>query len=479
MKNNNQPKWDIAEAESVYWICPEAAWAMSFGMRQVYGFGFNRNVVIFQAGKPFKWSVLTSELELIGRRCFEKFKNKAFRQKIEKQYQQLKKDLDKAIIQYRSKDIKILSDIELFGYLELFTEYYRKNFSIGFFVEPFDYVFPKIFENRFKLYNFSPKVLSDLSAIPVPSYLNLELRDLIKIALKKQSGKKIDSDLLEHKKKYEWLMTGHHGKKNINQKFFLNRINQLSQDASALRYELKKLQNYSRDIKLQKNKIIKKFNLDQPAIKLIELINEVSPWHDLRKELFVKSIYYADDVRQNLGKRFGYELEEMQFFTTVELKNILFGKKLNKKEIKNRKEFIYFDFNFKNKKIKILKGKKFLKIVPKDFLSNHLNLKEISGFVASPGKAIGFAKVIFGASGFAKLKNGDILVTGMTRPEMLPIMRKASAIITDEGGLTCHAAIVSRELGIPCIIGTKTATKVILDGEKIEVDAYKGIVKKI
>ena len=58
-------------------------------------------------------------------------------------------------------------------------------------------------------------------------------------------------------------------------------------------------------------------------------------------------------------------------------------------------------------------------------------------------------------------------------------MKKASAIITDEGGLSCHAAIVARELGIPCIIGTKIATKVLKDGDRVEVDADKGIVKKI
>jgi pyruvate,water dikinase len=65
----------------------------------------------------------------------------------------------------------------------------------------------------------------------------------------------------------------------------------------------------------------------------------------------------------------------------------------------------------------------------------------------------------------------------MTRPEFVPLMKKASAIVTAEGGITCHAAIVSRELGIPCVIGTKNATKVLKTGDEIEVDAEKGIVK--
>jgi len=67
----------------------------------------------------------------------------------------------------------------------------------------------------------------------------------------------------------------------------------------------------------------------------------------------------------------------------------------------------------------------------------------------------------------------------MTNPNMMPLIRKAKAIITDEGGITCHAAIISRELNIPCIIGTKIATKVLKDGDRVEVDADKGIVRKL
>ena len=75
------------------------------------------------------------------------------------------------------------------------------------------------------------------------------------------------------------------------------------------------------------------------------------------------------------------------------------------------------------------------------------------------------------------MKKREILVAPMTSPEYILAMRKASAIVTDTGGMTCHAAIVSRELGIPCIVGTKIATKVFKDGMKIEVDTKNGIVK--
>ncbi len=88
-------------------------------------------------------------------------------------------------------------------------------------------------------------------------------------------------------------------------------------------------------------------------------------------------------------------------------------------------------------------------------------------------------KIVLSSTDFAKFNKGDILVASMTRPEYVPVMKKAKAIITDEGGITCHAAIVSRELNIPCIIGTKNATRILQDGDEVEVDANNGTIKII
>ncbi|MEW6408479.1 MAG: PEP-utilizing enzyme [Patescibacteria group bacterium] len=79
----------------------------------------------------------------------------------------------------------------------------------------------------------------------------------------------------------------------------------------------------------------------------------------------------------------------------------------------------------------------------------------------------------------AKMRKGDILVSIATDPDIVPAMKKASAIVTEQGGVTSHAAIVSREMRIPCVIGTKIATKVLRDGDLVEVDATKGLVRKL
>ncbi|MEM0043115.1 MAG: phosphoenolpyruvate synthase [Thermofilaceae archaeon] len=101
----------------------------------------------------------------------------------------------------------------------------------------------------------------------------------------------------------------------------------------------------------------------------------------------------------------------------------------------------------------------------------------VKGLPASPGVHIGKAKIVFSPDEAAKkIQKGDILVTKMTNPDWVPYMRLAGAIVTDEGGMTCHAAIVSRELGIPCIVGAKDATKILMDNGTYTVDARSGVI---
>lgn len=106
-------------------------------------------------------------------------------------------------------------------------------------------------------------------------------------------------------------------------------------------------------------------------------------------------------------------------------------------------------------------------------------LRELKGTPASKGFAKGNVRLVLLKKQISELREGEILVTEMTTPEFVPAMKKAAAIVTDEGGITSHAAIISRELKKPCIIGTKIATKVLKDGDFVEVDAEKGIVRKL
>jgi len=105
---------------------------------------------------------------------------------------------------------------------------------------------------------------------------------------------------------------------------------------------------------------------------------------------------------------------------------------------------------------------------------NKPTTRRLRGLVGYRGVAEGPARIIISETDFRKFKTGDVLVTSMTRPEFVPLLQRAAAIITDEGGLTSHAVIIARELQKPCIIGTRTATETLHDGELVRVDADKG-----
>ncbi|MGD0453004.1 MAG: phosphoenolpyruvate synthase [Solirubrobacteraceae bacterium] len=100
----------------------------------------------------------------------------------------------------------------------------------------------------------------------------------------------------------------------------------------------------------------------------------------------------------------------------------------------------------------------------------------LRGLGGAPGSASGAARVLASLDDATSLNDGDVLVTHMTSPDWLPLMRRSAAIVTDSGGMTCHAAIVSRELGIPCVVGTGEATRKLRDGEIVTVDATRGVV---
>jgi pyruvate,water dikinase len=100
----------------------------------------------------------------------------------------------------------------------------------------------------------------------------------------------------------------------------------------------------------------------------------------------------------------------------------------------------------------------------------------LRGLGGAPGGASGRARILGSLGDAARLHDGEVLVTHMTAPDWLPLMRRAAAIVTDSGGMTCHAAIVSRELGIPCVVGTGEATSKLRDGELVTVDATRGVV---
>ncbi len=156
--------------------------------------------------------------------------------------------------------------------------------------------------------------------------------------------------------------------------------------------------------------------------------------------------------------------------------------------IKSRKAHGFIYLNLRNEKREVIDNPAEITEIQKYFLKLDEESKksrdnsEIAGQIAYSSNEIIKGRVIV-IKDKSELKNksrsiaGKILVAIQTTPHYIPYMKKAKAIITDEGGLTCHAAIVAREFKIPCIVGTKTATQILKDNDSVEIDTSKGIIK--
>ena len=198
-----------------------------------------------------------------------------------------------------------------------------------------------------------------------------------------------------------------------------------------------------------------------------------------RKDCIYFGSYVTDKVSKEIARRLNLTLKQVRYFAYWEMKDALLKNKFKVDVLNQRYKFsvVYTD-SFRPKIYTGKAAQKFLNNLR--FEKQDLTeIKELKGLTAYPGKVKGIVKIIETADDLKKMNQGDILLSETTYPALVPAMKKAAAIVTNVGGLTCHAAIVARELKIPCVIGTKIATRVLKDGDKVEVDANEGWVRKL
>jgi phosphohistidine swiveling domain-containing protein len=460
-------KWDIDEAYSTLWVASEAAKALLGSMKDKVGIRFTENLCHIKNLK-FKWCTLEEENEKIGNFLVEKFKNKRFANKFIKDYKEFDKKTIKLLNKLDKKDFSKISDNELFSILKKTTDMYVENFDFGFIFEPMDFVMPTMIENHLKAKGYTQEEIADMLAIADITFLNREMQELIEIA---KSPKQLEL-LKKHAYKYRWLQSAHVGKKEIPFSYFKNRLNEIKKKGFN-----KELKNLKKNILKKKRQILAKKPVDKETKQLLKIADIIAPPHDRRKEIFMRVIYTLDTARGEIAKRYGYTKDELSVYQAEDILKLKKGKKLDKKKAREMFKEVVFYADTKRKLWQYYTGKKAREIMKKELHEEFGEIKEIKGMVASLGKAKGAVKIIQGITEMHKMQKGDILVASMTKPQIVPAMRKASAIVTDEGGVTCHAAIVSRELGIPCIIGTKIASRALKDNDLVEVDAEIGVVR--
>jgi len=198
----------------------------------------------------------------------------------------------------------------------------------------------------------------------------------------------------------------------------------------------------------------------------------------LRKDGERLFTFLLGKLAKEAARRHGLKVTDILLYTDGEIMALLRdGRKVRTDSIqRRRKGYALITIGGKQK---LLTGRQFRDLYKRIVLIKRVGV--LYGRTAMGGKARGPARLLRHdrrnlSHRVAAFRPGEILVTEMTRPDTILACRKAAAIVTDEGGVACHAAIISRELGIPCVVGTKEATRSIKDGDIIEVDADDGIV---
>ncbi len=239
------------------------------------------------------------------------------------------------------------------------------------------------------------------------------------------------------------------------------------------------LKEREKDVEKKKKErlnLIKKLDLSKDNIRFF------SAWGDFmitkidRRYAQLFALYKTTFFLEEIASRIGVTLKELRFMKSSEIKNALFHNIVDQNEIKKRVEYCLY-YTTKNEE-EYFSGDEAKRIVEKYiYKKEELGVLELHGQCGCRGHAKGYVKIVNVISDMVKVNEGDILVSISTQPDLLPAMKKAAAFVTDQGGVTSHAAIVAREMRRPCVIATKIATQVLKDGDLVEVDADRGIVK--
>ena len=313
------------------------------------------------------------------------------------------------------------------------------------------------------------------------TYTQLLRIELLKLAIKYQGDSRSAKSLVDRMPtEWGWLNYGYVGP-GLEKPYFVETFKELSvRPLAELKNELANLLNNERLIKKTKQALYQDLKIDQKHQAFINALGVLSYLKIYRKDTAFLLFYCLYQIFAKLLPN--YKKKDLFNLTIEESKDLLRGQlRITVKELRERSNYCAYIYSEK----RFIYGKDIDKYLAEHaFLEDQATttgLRLLDGTAACLGKTgdwvYGEVKIINSAADLAKMNEGDVLISVATTPDILPAMKKAVAIVTDQGGITCHAAIVSRELNIPCLIATKYATKVFKDGDKVVVCPRHNYVK--
>ncbi len=460
--------------------------------QEMIGTSFTKILVYTDAGSTI-WCNWKGDIFRIGDFLLRKFKQQAFAQQYFAKYDQMYTENCSFVADLKNKSFSDLSDEELASAYDGMVERSLKMHALTFDIDAIDIVLDDKLKIRLRqLLSDSPQSLDNqqfnyyygLFTMPnYISYLQQEKILLWKIEKQIRSQKQLYGALIKWHltpelkekitpliKSYWWTRLGWNSGREKTYSDFLTELKD-----ELTKSELSKEETKSSIVK-SKDELFTKLKNDQILKWYLDIFEKYSRYHDYRKEQQMKLTYLSNKLLMEIARRKQIKFEDLQWCWPVEIRQLLQGEQIFWNNVLPRKDILFTLIS--ENTIEEKTGGEALARKMEEINSSKEQITNFNGTIASSGKATGKAVICYSADeAIHKIKKGDILITSMTTPDFVPAMKSAGAIVTNEGGITCHAAIVSRELNIPCLVGTNIATKVINEGDIVEVNANHGVVK--
>ena len=393
-------------------------------------------------------------------------------------------EVNKYIDYLKNKNLDELDTDELINEFKQFNNLYIKSFIAGM-TRPEDYLTKTLEEelinqkyNKTDIDNIFAKISTCPNEIPL-SYSEEPL-DLLKIALEAKNN--IDDLIDKHIEKYAWIKGPLEFEDTcFTKEDYLARLNNLAN--YNIEEKIENILQVRKNNDIEYISILKQYSFSTKILKLIEAIRNFIFLRTYTTEYSDKLFYTGrHTIFKEITNRTNVKDLDLIMLTDKEILSIIDSGNMNSEIasiLADRKKG--FAMIWINGAVTTIFGDESIDIqneIAKVFKTTddiqNDNENVIIGDIANKGKASGIARILTSYEDIYKVQKGDIIVATMTTPDYIFAMEKAAAFVTDEGGITCHAAILSREFNVPCIVGTINATEIINDGDMLEVDAYNG-----
>lgn len=373
-----------------------------------------------------------------------------------------------------------LNNHQLAVHLANFSSVYQNIFP--FLVTP--HIVERYFEQMIK-----DKVVAEqtLSILLTPVSTEDEERDdALKLAAHvKKSGfdKKFDRLLIIHWQNFCWLSLWSLNAQPLSKDYFLQEVKNILEKIPDPNIELERLKKEEVTRKELFEKTLKKLRKGRFFEDHARMLQEYIFLRTYRKNAISRAHYYHLPLLYEIAKRLTLTNQDVKLLSYDELIDCLMGKKSIKQcqDLIRSRKFGWSILMWQGKTTTVTGSRRIVETMEQFGIvaPTSLSTKMIKGNPACRGKVTGKVKIVHDLSELNKIQPGDILVTKMTTPDYMVAMNRCAGIITDEGGITCHAAIVSREFNIPCVVATHTATKTLKDNDLVELNANEGIIRII